>query len=267
MSSEKSIDSISSDPARYSTKVNSLLNFLDQIDDLSDDITSGTVLREISGVSSSKFSLTCHADTTNYLARSTSRICEDEKKVDESIKPRSSNPHLLHEKKYIWDEWDEVIKDPFHQKKYIWDDDEMAKLDEETKYLWNDLEGTVEDVDEQVIDENTEVTKDEIVEVKDAVPDKQSKRCPVDTRQQLQLLKSMSEEIQARADAMRLQLEQKTREVEELHSIRVKNEAEHVQKMISVKQEWKQRIEDVTAEHEKASDSLRSHDRVLLFCL
>lgn len=239
MSSDKSIDSVSSDPTLYSGKLNSLLNFLDEINDRSDDVTSVTGVREIRGVSSTKFPITCHADTTKYSARSTSQICENEKKVDEPIKSLSSNPHLIHEKKYIWDEWDEPRKDPIHQKKYIWDDDEIAKLDEETKCLWNDLEGAAEDVDEQ----------------KNAVPDKRSKRCPVDARHQLQLLKSMSEEIQTRADAMKIQLEQKTREVEELHSVRVKSEAEHVQKMISLKQEWKQRIDDVKAGYEKASYS------------
>lgn len=222
--SDKSIDSISSDPARFSTKVNSLLNFLDEIDDRSD----------------------------NSVRRS-SQLCVDEKRVDESNNPQSPNARLIREKKYVWDDWDEVLeKDPIHRKKYIWDDDEMAMLDEETKCLWNDWEGT-EHLDAQLIDDKPYVAKDE----SDVVPGKQSKRCPADARLQLQLLKSMSEEVQTRADTMKTQLEQSTREVEDLHAIRIKNESDHVQKMILLKQVWKQRIEDVNAEHEKASDSSR----------
>lgn len=222
--SDKSIDSISSDPARFSTKVNSLLNFLDEIDDRSD----------------------------NSVRRS-SKLRVDEKRVDESNDPQSSNARLIREKKYVWDDWDEVLeKDTIHQKKYIWDDDEMAMLDEETKCLLNDWEGT-EHLDAQLIDDKPKVAKDE----SDVVSGKQSKRCPADARLQLQLLKSMSEEVQTRADTMKTQLEQSTREVEDLHAIRIKNESDHVQKMILLKQVWKQRIEDVNAEHEKASDSSR----------
>lgn len=227
MSSDQSIDSISSDdPTHFSTKLISLLSFLDKIDDKSDKEE-----RVIRGASSST-----HVPLT-----------------DES----KTNSILIQEKKYIWDHWDEEIQNVFPQKKYIWDDDEMAMLDEETKCLWNDWEGTAEeDVDVQLIGENPKGAQGEIVKAE--VSDKQSKRCPIDARQQLQLLKSMSVEIQTRADAMKKQLEQKTMEVEELHAIRVQNESDHALKVISVKQEWKQRIEDVRAEHDKVNNSWRS---------
>jgi hypothetical protein len=245
MSSDKSIISVSSGPTQFSSKLNSLLNFLEEINDTSDGITHGTGEREIGGVSSTHMPLICHADTTNS-ARSTSRVCVDEKKVDKSNKTLSSNPLLNCEKKYIWDDWDEVNKDTFCQENYIWDDDEMAMLDEETKCLWINWEGTTKD-------EGIPLIIGEILKTEVAAPEKQSKRCPVDARQQLQLLKSMSEEVQTRTAAMKTQLDQKQREVEKLHSVRVKNESEHALKMISVKQEWKQRIEDVNVDHEKAS--------------
>ena len=248
MSSDKSINSVSSGPTQFSSNLNSLLNFLEEINDTSDGITHGTGEREIGGVSSTHMPLTCHADTTNS-ARSTSRVCVDEEKVDESTKTISSNPLLNCEKKYIWDE---VNKDTFCQENYIWDDDEMAMLDEETKCLWINWEGTTKDEDIPLIDIKPNSTIGEILKTEVAA-DKQSKRCPGDVRQQLQLLKSMSEEVQTRTAVMKTQLKQKQREVEELHSVRVKNESEHALKMISVKQEWKQRIEDVNVDHEKAS--------------
>ncbi len=249
-----SINSVPSDPTQFSSKLNSLLNFLEEINDKSDCITHGKGEREIGGVSSTHMPLTCYADTTNS-ALSTSRMCVDEKKVDESNKIRSSNPLLNCEKKHIWDDWDEVNRDTFCQKKYIWDDDELAMLDEETKCLWLNWEGTAKDVDVQSSDNKPNATIGEIVTSEVTVSDKQSKRCPIDARQQLQLLKSMSEEVQTHAAGMKIQLEQKNRELEELHCIRVKNESEHALKMISAKQEWKQRIVDVNVDHEKASDS------------
>ena len=52
---------------------------------------------------------------------------------------------------------------------------------------------------------------------------------------------------------MKLHLEQKSKVVENLHSIRVKNESEHVTKMKSVKQEWKKRLEGVNGDNDKVS--------------
>jgi hypothetical protein len=76
---------------------------------------------------------------------------------------------------------------------------------------------------------------------------------PANMQKQLAELKAMSYEIQTKAAAMKIELEHKTDKVEELHSIRVKHESEHVERMKAIQREGKKRINTVKDEHERVS--------------
>jgi hypothetical protein len=204
----------SQDATTFSNKLESLLSFLDDLqnDDSLNELPSNYDEREILGVTSSHVACTGPADITNS-ARGTARLGEEEERdkdiyncVFPSTETSSSSKSLLiREKKYIWDEW--------------------AELDVEQKMAHGD--------------DHKESTK--------------SNSMPADARQQLQLLKAMSEEVQTRASSMKIELEYKAKKVEELHAIRVKTESDHVQRMKTMKQEWKERLKDAKAEHDKVS--------------
>ena len=76
---------------------------------------------------------------------------------------------------------------------------------------------------------------------------------PANMQKQLAELKAMSDEIQTKAAAMKIELEHKTDKVEELHSIRVKHESEHVERMKAIQREGKKRIDTVKGEHKRVS--------------
>ena len=230
-----------SKPRRYSDKLSSLLNYLDEQNN--DSIISNKYDDsggEIGGVTSSTHDSipvrTGLVDITNASERRSafSRSSEEKKKLKDNNdivsassseskthRRRSKPQHVTREKKYIWDDWE-----------------------------------TTEDGD--IVSLNTQETVsnmpsgDALEQEKKSTPTP-SNSLPIDMERQLAELKLMSEEIASRSTAMKLELEHKTKKVEELHSIRVKNESEHVQKMKSVKQEWKKRIESAKEEHERVS--------------
>ena len=205
----------------FSNKLESLLSFLDDLQntDSCNELSSNYDGREIFGVTSSHVACTGPADIKNS-ASNTARLGEEEERdkdlhdcVVPSTKTSSSSKSLLtREKKYIWDEWEETVQDGA-----------MVLLD----------------IDQQMApgDDPKEYTK--------------SNPMPADARQQLQLLKAMSEEVQTRASSMKIELDYKTKKVEELHELRVKTESDHVQRMKSMKQEWKTRLKDAKAERDE----------------
>ena len=224
---------------RYSDKLSSLLNYLDEQNN--DSIISNKYDDsggEIGGVTSSTHDAPARTglvDITNASERRSafSRSSEEKKKLKDNNdivsasneskthRRRSKQLYVTREKKYIWDDWE-----------------------------------TTEDGD--IVSLNTQETVsnmpsgDALEQEKKSTPTP-SNSLPIDMERQLAELKLMSEEIQTRSNAMKLELEHKTKKVEELHSIRVKNESEHVQKMKSVKQEWKKRIESAKEEQERVS--------------
>jgi len=226
-----------SKPRRYSDKLSSLLNYLDEQNNDSISNKYDDSGGEIGGVTSSTHDIipvrTGLVDITNASERRSafSRSSEEKKKLKDNNdlvsasseskthRRRSKPLHVTREKKYIWDDWE-----------------------------------TTEDGD--IVSLNTQETVsnmpsgDALEQEKKTTP---SNSLPVDMERQLAELKLMSEEIASRSTAMKLELEHKTKKVEELHSIRVKSESEHVQKMKSVKQEWKKRIESAKEEHERVS--------------
>ena len=138
-----------------------------------------------------------------------------------------------------------------------------GKLKEETdsgpplsrvkKYIWDDWEETAQDGDVTLLDIQQKMAPRE-----HDVENIQSKSVPaaIDVRRQLLQLKAMSQEIQTRASSMTVELEYKTKKLEELHTLRVRNADAHVQKMKSSKQEWKKRHEDAREEHDKHVNEL-----------
>jgi len=201
----------------FSNKLESLLSFLDDLQntDSCNELSSNYDGREIFGVTSSH--VAC-ADIKNST-RNTARLGEEERDKDlldcvfPSTKTSSSSKSLLtREKKYIWDEWEETVQDGA---KVLLDiEQQMAPGDDPKEYS-------------------------------------KSNPTPDDARQQLQLLKAMSEEVQTRASSMKIELDYKTKKVKELHALRVKTESDHVQRMKAMKQEWKTRLEDAKAERDK----------------
>ncbi|KAL7550907.1 hypothetical protein ACHAWF_014117 [Thalassiosira exigua] len=224
-------DSSAAKPRRYSDKLESLLSFLEE-HNLDDDCSStGNDGRRQLDTSSSPGARAGLVDVTNRTptrAEEKNIASAIEKELSSSShfvnatsKAERSKPLVMREKKYIWDDWEE--------------DSLLASLDE--CFELNDL------ADESMMTSGEEV--------EESLPQRSSKGVPANAHQQLQELRSMSQEIQARASTMRTNLEQKRKKVEELHSIRVQNESAHVQNMKSVKQEWKKRIDGVKSEHER----------------
>lgn len=204
----------------FSNKLASLLSFLDDLQntDSCNELSSNYDGREMFGVTSSHVACTGPAVIKN--SANTARLGEEEERdkdlhdcVVPSTKTSSSSKSLLtREKIYIWDEWEETVQDGA-----------MVLLD----------------IDRHMApgDDPKEYTKSNLM--------------PADARQQLQLLKAMSEEVQTRASSMKIELDYKTKKVEELHALRVKTESDHVQRMKSMKQEWKTRLEDAKAERDE----------------
>ena len=226
---------------RYSDKLSSLLNYLDEQNN--DSIISNNYGNndggEIGGVTSSTHDAPARTglvDITNASERRSafSRSSEEKKKLKDNndLVSASSNESKTHRRR----------SNPLH-------------VTREKKYIWDDWE-TTEDGD--IVSLNTQETVsnmpsgDALEQEKKTTPSNINS-LPVDMERQLAELKLMSEEIASRSTAMKLELEHKTKKVEELHSTRVKSESEHVQKMKSVKQEWKKRIESAKEEHERVS--------------
>jgi hypothetical protein len=199
------------DGSAYSEKLESLLSFLDDLENNgSDNVNEASVSnsrREIRGVDTTRRACTLLTDVTQK------RDGDFHDCALASTKARSPpKPPANHEKKYIWDEWDETLQDGA-----------MVLLDIDNKMTTgNDLEDY-----------------------------SKANATPASARQQLQQLKAMSEEIQTRASSMKIELEYKTKKVEELHTLRVKNESDHIRRMKSIKQEWKTRLDDAKAEYDK----------------
>ena len=213
-------------PYQYSEKLESLLSFLEehceQKYDSGDKLSNECGGRE-ADVSTSRRARTGLADISNS-ARASTRTGEDEEEIKEQHVPihatskslsftRATKTIVTREKKYIWEDWEETMQEG-----------EMVLIGSEPK---------MPSCDE--------------IEERSCPP---SNGLPVDAHQQLQELRSMSEEIQTRAAAMKIELDHKSKKVDELHSIRVKNESEHVETMKLVKQEWKKRIECAQVEND-----------------
>jgi len=127
------------------------------------------------------------------------------------------------------------------EKKYIWDD-------------WREMgTGVV-----LLQDEHSTLAGDEVDELGNP------KGSSINAQQQLQELKSLSDEIQTRATAMKIELERKNKVVKELQSIRVNRETDHVQKIKSLKQKWKKRLEVATSERDMVSAYLKQRPPVSL---
>jgi hypothetical protein len=200
------------DGSAISDKLESLLSFLDDLENNESCY--------VASVNDNRREI--HGvDTTRHACTLLTDVTKTEKEsggdiydcVLASTKTRSpSKPLANYEKKYIWDEWEETLQDGA-----------VVLLDTDSKMTsGND-------------------------------PEKYSKAnvTPAFARQQLQQLRAMSEEIQTRASSMKIELEYKTKKVEELHALRVKNESDHVRRMTSIKQEWKTRLDDAKAEYDK----------------
>jgi hypothetical protein len=208
---------------QYSDKLQSLLSFLDEHCEPkhdSRDELPGIGGRKAGG-SPSRSTRTGLADITNDSSKRGKAVtCQDEEEFKDCTicldVPRNPSAKLqvMHEKKYIWDDWCETGAG------------DMVLLQDEPGISAG---GKVDEVGTS------------------------RKGLPINAQQQLAELKCMSDEIQTRAAGMKSELEQKSKSVQELHSIRVKNEAEHVQKMKSAKQEWKKRLEVAKAERDMVS--------------
>ncbi|KAL3821943.1 LOW QUALITY PROTEIN: hypothetical protein ACHAXA_004431 [Cyclostephanos tholiformis] len=207
----------------FSDKLESLLSFLDDLENNdSCNVDSNNDNRQgIRGVDTTRRACTVLTDVTNSAFGNAKSGYEEGRGDDlhdcilASTKTLTSSKLLAnHDKKYIWDEWEETLQDGT-----------MVLLDIEKKMAPSD----------------------------DPEESSKANATPAYARQQLQQLKAMSEEIQTRASSMKIELEYKTKKVEELHALRVKNESDHVRRMKSIKQEWKTRLEDAKAEHDKVS--------------
>ena len=122
------------------------------------------------------------------------------------------------------------------------------------KYIWDDWEETDKGGMVCIRDSVGTDTRRESGESKMTTGDSQEESIEA-TRHQLKELKVMSEEIQNRAASMKSQLEEKSKTVEELHSIRVKNESEHVQRMKILAKDWSKRFGDLKSKHSKVRNS------------
>ena len=221
--------------SRYSDKLESLLTFLEENcgehkNDNGDDCdVGGRKGGVLSPPTSSRAGL---ADITNCSSPPTAegkknvtrKDAEDIQGLPPDRVDAPSKPLVIREKKkYVWDDWEEAS-------------------------LLNSLDALC---DKDLLDDPKPMPPGDNAE-ESATCKSSSNGLPANARQQLRDLQSMSEEIQTRAAAMKVEMEQKKKVVEELHSIRVKNEAEHVQKMKAVKNEWKKRLDGAKAEHDRA---------------
>ena len=133
----------------------------------------------------------------------------------------------------------------------------LVRRDRKKSYIWEEWEeqsllNSIDDIcmSEGIVD--VDMASGEEFGVEKSIPDT-TKGLPADAHEQLRELKSMSLEIQTRSTAMKIECEQKKKKVEELHSVRVENEARYVAKMKSVKQCWAKRHEVAKAENDRAS--------------
>ena len=133
----------------------------------------------------------------------------------------------------------------------------LVRRDRKKSYIWEEWEeqsllNSIDDIcmSEGIVD--VDMASGEEFGVEKSIPDT-NKGLPADAHEQLRELKSMSLEIQTRSTAMKIECEQKKKKVEELHSVRVENEARYVSKMKSVKQFWAKRHEVAKAENDRVS--------------
>lgn len=124
------------------------------------------------------------------------------------------------------------------KKKYIWDDWEETK-DGDIVCIQDD-DGEERSTDAGQCMESTIGCDDDIKE--DPV---------IAARRQIQELNAMGEEIRNKVALMKSEMEEKSKLVEELHSLRVKNESDHVQKMKNLKTDWTKKIDDIKTKHNK----------------
>ena len=222
-------------PSQYSEKLQSLLDFLDEHDGAADYNVRGgpkpppSATRRVSACGGGLADITNCGQSTSDARASLAGEKEEALKdigdhIDANVRPRgSSKNHVMRDKKYIWDDWSET------------GDGGMIFLQEESSAPAG--RGVPKSSENGDSIENT-------------VPD--------NAHEQLRELKLMSLELSTRATAMKIEMEQKRREVEELHSIRVKNESAHVERMKSVKQEWKKRVEVATAECDRITSEQKT---------
>lgn len=189
-----------------SNRLDSLLTFLEQCgdDDCNGSFCGG---REASG------GVSCGSRGLFDITNEKPHVGSGEEKAklkdrtNHPDDPKKPNPFVtttalprVREKKYVWEkEWDDLLQeDPS-------DDEEVPAHREKP-----------------------DAPPGERLPEKNTPP---GERLPVNARQQLQELKALSAEIQTKATALRIELEHKTNKVEQLHSLRVKSEADHVQKV------------------------------------
>mmetsp|Transcript_12305 Transcript_12305/g.26603 ORF Transcript_12305/g.26603 Transcript_12305/m.26603 type:complete len:479 (-) Transcript_12305:737-2173(-) len=226
--------------SQYSDKLDSLLNFLDkhcEKENDSDDKLSSDCGRREADVTPTHCACTGLGDIANHNAsersswhgsseRKEAITGQDEEELKDlndrcnaSSKARrsSAESHIIREKKYIWDDWSETGAG------------DIVLLQDEFRNPAGDG-------------------------MEKSASFESSNGLPPNARQQLQELKSMSQEISARAASMKIELEQKREVLDHLHSIRVKSESDHVQKMKSAKQNWKKRLECLKTERDGVLD-------------
>ena len=230
---------------RYSDKLAALISFLEH--DIDDDC-SGSVIGKDGRPSSGLVDITNR--TTTSTARAGGKNPPVEPISGENAKEISSATHFVGAAKV-----DKRSKLALREKKYIWDDWESDSLLASLGACFEKIEMADDEHSEsgEEVGEANESSHPQREANESSHPQRSSKTVPANAAQQLQELKSMSEEIQSRASTMRATLEEKRKKVEELHAIRVQNESAHVQKMKAAKQEWKKRIDAVKSENEKVS--------------
>ena len=154
------------DGSAFSGKLESLLSFLDDLEN-NEGCHVASVndnRREIHGVDTSRHACTLLTDVTNEEKETGGDIHDCALASNKTRSP--PKPPANHDKKYIWDEWEETLQDGA-----------MVILDIENRMT------TCNDPEEY----------------------SKANATPASARQELQRLKAMSEEIQTRASSMKRQ--------------------------------------------------------------
>lgn len=205
------------------TPPKALLEFLDehQINDfIATTTNTNSLSNDDEGPSNSHptGNLHCLADTPNYRSpkQQTPKQTAFANTNEETFQDScNTNSMRRNTRKYIWDDWEETNDGHLVQLR------DLAIADNEVSKV-----------------SNTQTTGDSQRET---------------ARRQLQDIKAIGEEIQSRAFNMKEELVEKSLLVEELHSTRVQNEADHVKQMKCLKKQWKEKFEEAKSKHEKVS--------------
>jgi hypothetical protein len=130
--------------------------------------------------------------------------------------------------------------------------DEKAACNKAKRYIWDDWEETLDG--QIVLLRDVQLDKPaglvlQLSNTKMAAGEDKTEAMAATLKD----LKAMSKEIQSRAATLKTELEAKKAEVEELHAIRIQNEAEHVKRMKSLKRQLKERSGEMKTKHDQAS--------------